>query len=224
MWHLAGPYSIVSSTPGSETLVVKAELGLNGLVLMYVGNLEPYQGIDLLLQSFSLVLKKRDGVDLVIVGGDADAIQKYQRKSRHLGIHGKVHFWGPKPVELLPSVLSEADILVSARTKGNNTPMKIYPYLESGKPVLATKLPTHTQILDSKVAMLAEPYPQPFSEAMLHLIEDENARKSLGSAGKILAEEQFSYTAFRTKLNDFLDWLENEIVRERSSQEPGPLS
>lgn len=200
---------------------MKAELSIEGLVLLYVGNLEPYQGIDLLLQSFSLVLKKRDGVDLVIIGGDPAGIQKYQRKSRYLGIDSKVHFLGPKPLELLPTFLSEADILVSARTKGNNTPMKIYPYLHSGKPVLATNLPTHTQILDSKVAMLAEPHPIAFSEAMLRLIVDEKARQSLGMAGKILAEEQFSYTAFRRKVDGFLDWLEGEILRERDNGVPG---
>src|SRR5688572_8118922 len=135
---------------------MKAELGLTGLVVMYVGNLESYQGIDLLLQSFALVLRKRESVDLVIIGGDLPRIQRYQMQCRHLSIQSKVHFLGPKPLELLPSFLSQADILVSARTKGNNTPMKIYPYLQSGKPVLATKLPTHTQILNSEVAMLAD--------------------------------------------------------------------
>jgi glycosyltransferase involved in cell wall biosynthesis len=200
---------------------MRTELGIAGLVLMYAGNLEAYQGIDLLLQSFALALEKRDGVDLVIIGGDAHGVDKYQTKSRHMGIDKKVHFLGSKPVELLPSFLSEADILVSARTKGNNTPMKIYPYLLSGKPVLATKLPTHTQILDSKVAMLADPFPGPFSEAMLRLIGDEETRKSLGLAAKRLAEEQFSYAVFRTKLNGFFDWLENEILRERNNGATG---
>lgn len=200
---------------------MKTELGIVGLVLMYVGNLEVYQGIDLLLQSFALALQKRDGVDLVIIGGDARGVQKYQMKSRHMGIDSKVHFLGPKPVELLPSFLSEADILVSARTKGNNTPMKIYPYLMSGKPVLATNLPTHTQILDNRVAMLAEPSPGPFSEAMLRLIRDEDARKSLGMAAKRLAEEQFSYATFRAKLNGFFDWLESEILRQRNNGATG---
>jgi glycosyltransferase involved in cell wall biosynthesis len=200
---------------------MKTQLGIGGLVLMYVGNLEPYQGIDLLLQSFALALKKGGGVDLVIIGGDAHGIEKYQMKSRHLGIDGKVHFLGPKPVELLTSFLSEADILVSARTKGNNTPMKIYPYLLSGKPVLATNLPTHAQILDSNVAMLAEPSPGPFSEAMLRLIRDEDIRKSLGMAAKKLAEEQFSYAAFQAKLNAFFDWLESEILQERNNGTAG---
>jgi glycosyltransferase involved in cell wall biosynthesis len=197
---------------------MKAELGLTGLVVMYVGNLESYQGIDLLLQSFALVLGQRDGVDLVIIGGDADGVEQYRMKSRDLDIGSNVHFLGPRPVELLASFLSEADILVSPRTKGNNTPMKVYPYLQSGKPVLATRLPTHTQVLTGKVAMLAEPNPQHFSEAMLRLIDDENARESIGMAGKMLAEEQFGFPTFRAKLNEFMDWLEDELVRQSGRQ------
>jgi len=99
--------------------------------------------------------------------------------------------------------------------------MKIYPYLLSGKPVLATNLPTHTQILDSNVAMLAEPSPGPFSEAMLRLIRDEDTRKSLGMAAKKLAEERFSYAAFQRKVNAFLEWLEGEILRERNNGRAG---
>ena len=44
--------------------------------------------------------------------------------------------------------LLAADVLVSPRLKGLNTPMKIYSYLDSGSAVLATRLRTHTQVLD----------------------------------------------------------------------------
>ena len=60
-----------------ENLRVKLEI--SGLLLMYVGNLQVYQGIDLLLESFALVLKLAE-VDLVIIGGENSDIQKYQKK------------------------------------------------------------------------------------------------------------------------------------------------
>jgi glycosyltransferase involved in cell wall biosynthesis len=195
---------------------MRVELGINGLLLMYVGNLEAYQGIDLLLESFALVLEKTDRADLAIIGGRASDIQKYQKKSQELGIDGKVHFLGPKPVEVLLEYLSEADILVSSRTSGNNTPMKLYSYLHSGKAVLATNLPTHTQLIDSRVALLVDPNVEAFSKAMLRLIEDTNLRAELGMAGKKLIEEKFTYKAFREKLNDLFDSLETELRREQT--------
>jgi|RhiMetdeSRZDD1v2_1073273.scaffolds.fasta_scaffold40270_4 glycosyltransferase involved in cell wall biosynthesis len=196
---------------------MKAELGIRDLMLMYVGNLEKYQGIDLLLESFALAVRKTDRADLVIIGGTAADIKKYRTKSSHLGIQDKVHFLGPKPVEHLRQYLSEADILVSPRLKGNNTPMKLYSYLHSAKPVLATNLPTHTQVIDSRVALLGEPHIEAFSNAMLRLIEDNNLRAELGMAGKRLIEEKFTYSAFRERLDGLFDWLQIEL-RHRATR------
>ena len=195
---------------------MKTELGIAGLVVMYVGNLEAYQGIDLLLESFALVQQKTDRVDLVIIGGQAPDIRKYQQRSFEQGIQNKVHFLGPKPMELLAEFLSEADIVVSPRLKGNNTPMKIYSYLHSGKPLLATALLTHSQVIDSRVAMLAEPTCEAFSGAMLRLLEDKDLRMKLGTAGKQLIEEKYTYAAFRARLNGLMEWLESEMRQERA--------
>lgn len=194
-----------------ENLRIKLEV--SGLLLMYVGNLEVYQGIDLLLESFSLILKV-EIVDLVIIGGETSDIQKYQKKACRLSIDRRVHFLGPKPVEHLAVYLSQADILVSPRIKGKNTPMKLYSYLDSGKALLATDLPTHTQLLDSQVAVLAEPSTEVFSKGMLRLIADETLRQKLGTAGRQLIKERFSYAAFSEKLNDLFDWLQTEIEQE----------
>lgn len=196
---------------------MKAELGIRDVMLMYVGNLEEYQGIDLLLESFALAVKKTNRADLVIIGGEAPDIQKYLRKSRQLGIQQKVHFLGPKPVEHLGLYLSEADILVSPRLKGNNTPMKLYSYLHSAKAVLATNLPTHTQLIDNRVALLGDPHCEAFSKAMLRLIEDNKLRAELGRAGKHLIEEKFTYSAFREKLNGLFDWLQIELREKQGS-------
>ncbi|MCB9107465.1 MAG: glycosyltransferase [Anaerolineales bacterium] len=191
-------------------------------MLMYVGNLQTYQGIDMLLESFALALKNFKQTDLVIIGGVEDDIHKYKQMSKELGIEKNVYFLGPKPVEHLAVYLSQADILVSPRTKGRNTPMKVYSYLHSGKPLLATDMPTHTQILDNKVAMLAAPSPQAYAEKMVELLADQNLRTTLGKAGEQLIEDQYSYNAFRKKLNQLFDWLKVEI--DDHGPTSGPVS
>ena len=196
---------------------LRAELGISNLLLMYVGNLEAYQGIDLLLESFALTLQQHNQLDLVIIGGETSDIQKYQNFAQHLGILDNVHFLGAKPVEHLAMYLSQADMLVSPRTKGKNTPMKLYSYLDSGKALLATDLPTHTQVVDSQVAMLAKPNAEDFSGGMLSLVADKNLRLRLGSAGKNLIEQKHTYTAFSKKLTSLYDWLESELVENISS-------
>ncbi|MBE9169007.1 glycosyltransferase family 4 protein [Pleurocapsales cyanobacterium LEGE 06147] len=195
-----------------ENLKVNLKISNQNLILMYVGNLETYQGIDLLLESFALVIQKTDKIDLVIIGGDPSDIQKYQIKANSFGLDDKVHFCGARPTNHLNTYLSQADILVSPRIKGNNTPMKIYSYLDSGKAVLATDLPTHTQVVNDKVAMLAKPNPENFSQGILRLIDDPNLRLKLGIAGKMLVQEKHSYSAFRQKLNSLYDWLKESTL------------
>jgi glycosyltransferase involved in cell wall biosynthesis len=196
---------------------LRANIGMAGLLVMYVGNLESYQGIDLLLESFALVMKKMTTADLVIIGGDRQELSKYASKARELTIEHKVHFLGPKPLAHLAGYLSQADILVSPRLQGENTPMKLYSYLHSGTAVLATKLPTHTQVLNSRVSMLADATPEAFSEAMLYLMCDQQLRAELGKAGKKFIVESYSYTSFRSKIFTLFDALEKEVGLDKTT-------
>lgn len=178
--------------------------GIEGRMIMYVGNLERYQGIDLLLQSFVLLPEAvRHLASLVIIGGKPVDIDAYCTLADKLGLGDRVFFLGPRPVQQLACYLRQADILVSPRTQGNNTPMKIYSYLDSGRPVLATRLATHTQVLDDQIAQLADPEPQAFASAMAELIDDSSLRQQLAQAARLRLQTEFSREAFRRKVRRF---------------------
>jgi glycosyltransferase involved in cell wall biosynthesis len=200
---------------------LRAHLGISGPVVMYVGNLERYQGIDLLLESFALVHGQGRPADLVIIGGAAADIEKYSQKCRELRIHERAHFTGPRPLAGLFMYLQQADILVSPRLKGQNTPMKIYSYLYSGVACLVTDLWSHTQVLNDSVAVLTQPVPDAFAEGMVRLLEDETLRERLGQAGVQLIEEKYDYSVFLQNLNELLDWLKQETNPEASLSAQG---
>lgn len=201
----------------TSPVMVNRELDVPGIRILYVGNLEAYQGMDLLLDSFALALNEAPQTTLFIVGGEKDHRAFYAHQAERLGIDGNVHFLGPRPLDQLPVFLSQADILVSPRIKGNNTPMKLYSYLASGKAVLATNLETHTQVIDSHVAVLADPTPESFAEGMLQLIQNRHLRVSLGQAAQKLVEEKYSYPAYRMKLNAAYDHLISTIQQPSES-------
>ena len=186
---------------------VENDLDVPGIRILYVGNLEAYQGIDLLLESFAVAMREVSSITLFIVGGEKDHREFYQHKVEKLGIDRNVRFLGPRPLDQLSAYLSQADILVSPRIKGNNTPMKLYSYLASGKAVLATNLLTHTQVITRDVALLADPTPESFGEGMLQLIQDSHLRGTLGQAAQKLVKEKYSYPAYRQKLNAAYDHL-----------------
>ena len=87
-------------------------------VIMYVGNLEKYQGIDLLLEGFQKALPLVGNARLVIIGGGESEIKHYQERAEDLGIRERVAFLGPKPVSELSNWLAKARILASPERKG----------------------------------------------------------------------------------------------------------
>lgn len=178
------------------------------VLFMYVGNLEPYQGLDLLLDSMALLHAQRPADRLVIIGGSAGHVAAYRKRAARLQIDGVVELRGPQPVARLLEILREADVLVSPRIKGTNTPMKIYSYLDSGKPVLATRLFTHTQVLTDAVALLAEPHPEPFAAAMARLAGDPALRAALGARGRELVRTSYSEDAFKQTLDTIYAYVE----------------
>ncbi len=201
-----------NSSLGAEQTDLRAELGLeSACLLMYVGNLRPYQGIDLLLDGFALVAQSRPHAHLAIIGGAASDIRKYIDKANRLRIGRRVHFIGPRPIIDLRQNLAQADILVSPRIKGNNTPMKLYSYLHSGTASLLTDLATHRQVASGNIALLVKPSPEALSEGMLKLIDDENFRLSLGAAAKRFIQRNNSFKAFANTANELFDWLRTEV-------------
>ncbi len=182
-------------------------------IVLYVGNLESYQGIDLLVESFALIRSHPSCPHLAIIGGTTEAIAKYRAKAQSLGCEGCVSFLGPRPVAHLKSYLLQADILVSPRIKGNNTPMKIYSYLHSGKPLLATDLPTHRQVLDEEISVLAPAEPEGFAEGLRQLLDDPVQRHMVGERARAKAEKLYTREAFEAQLFALYEQVEQRVSR-----------
>ena len=208
--------SLLQPVQAGQVEDLRQTLGINGLLVLYVGNLEKYQGIDLLLESFAQASPHSPTTALVVIGGEEADRARYLERCRALGLQQQVHFIGPRPLDHLAGYLAQADILVSPRIKGTNTPMKVYSYLDSGKALLATDLPTHTQVLTRNVAQLAPPEPKAFAEALLGLIISPARRERLGQAGRQLVNETYSPAAFQRKLNRLYD----ELQRDSAHDEP----
>jgi glycosyltransferase involved in cell wall biosynthesis len=184
---------------------LREKYAIAGKIVMYVGNLEHYQGMDLLLNSFQMLTDSE--ASLVIIGGNAKDIADGAKFAAKLGIGNRVRYIGPRPLEQLFGFLVQADILVSPRVKGINTPMKIYSYLDSGVPVLATNLPTHTQVLDDRIALLVEAEPAAMAAGLETLLRDDRLRVDLARRARERVSRDYSTEAFRKKLCAFYDGL-----------------
>jgi len=79
--------------------------------------------------------------------------------------------------------------------------MKIYSYLDAGRPLVATRLATHTQVLNDAVALLAEPTPEAMANALIRLLEDKSLADRLARNARQLARRRYSREAFENSVN-----------------------
>jgi glycosyltransferase involved in cell wall biosynthesis len=150
-------------------------------IIMYTGTLEAYQGIPLLLESLRLL---DDDFILVLIGGKENQVSKLRRQVLEMKLEKRVVLLGQKRSRDIPYYLQTASVLVSPRIMGTNIPLKIYSYLASGVPVVATDLVTHTQSINKDIAFLAAPTAGPFAAAI---------RLASGPQGNVVAGRALAY-------------------------------
>ncbi len=173
-------------------------------VVMYIGNLEQYQGVGLLIEGFARALRNGSHARLVIIGGSDAHVAEHRALAERLGVAEHVSLLGPRPVDRIGEYLAQATIVVSPRTQGRNTPMKVYSYLDSGSPLLATRLPTHTQVLDDDIAMLVDPDAEDMARGLGALLNDPALRDRLATAAQARVRLEFSPEAYARKLSGFM--------------------
>ena len=191
------PGSGDTPTEGSGRDVRRAlHLAPDAPVVLYTGTFEAYQGLDLLFASMAHVLAARPDARLVLAGGQPEQVEAARRHAEAAGIGAATIFAGQRPAEEIPAYLDAADVLVSPRSLGTNTPLKIYQYLRSGRPIVATRLLTHTQVLNDEVAFLTAADPAAFGAGILSAIADPERARAVGARARHLAETKYSYEAY----------------------------
>lgn len=168
-------------------------------IVLYTGTFEPYQGLDLLIASAEQVIRRCQDVAFLLVGGTPEQVRYYRTAVDRLGLSPHFHFTGTRPAEEIPKFVRIAYLLVSPRVNGTNTPLKIYPYLHSGKPIVATNIVAHTQVLNRDIAVLVEPNPEAFTRGILSVLENQPLGTKLSEQAQLVCQGRFSYQTFIQK-------------------------
>lgn len=188
-------------TDSGETDRIRKELAPGGeKIVLYAGNFQPYQGVSLLLEGMSRV---KGRAVLALVGVTPADEEGLLRQSEALGLASRVSFVSRVAPDAVPRYIAAADVLVSPRLSGTNTPLKIYGFLKSGKPLVATNLWTHTQVMDDRIAVLVEPTAESMAEGLSFALFDPAARKR-AEAAKAKADREYTPAAYLAKIGEAL--------------------
>jgi glycosyltransferase involved in cell wall biosynthesis len=198
------PGSVDGEATSEDAATVRQAAGFQPAtpVIVYTGTFEAYQGLDMLFEAMALVGRRCPDARLLLAGGKLQQLERARAHARAAGIGDRTVFAGERPANEVPAYLRAANILVSPRSRGTNTPLKIYQYLRSGRPIVATRRLTHTQVLDDETAILTEPSAHGLSEGILAALEDPQRATRISRAASLLAQTKYSYGAYldRTRL------------------------
>ena len=200
------PSSLVEADP-ARVAEARARLGAreDEVWAIYVGSFAAYQGIELLFESIPRVCRAERRARFAIVGGSPSEIAERQAALAAAGVNEAVRFLGHIPPDDLPQYLAAADLLLSPRIAGRNTPLKLLDYLKAGRAIVATDTEANRLILNEELAELAAPNPEAFAAAIRRLASDPARRAALGERGGRLIRERYNFDEFARRLRACYD-------------------
>ena len=179
----------------------------NAPLVVYTGTFEAYQGIDLLIDAFAKVREQRTDAVLVLVGGTPAQVEHHRARAKSQGLNGSFIFTGRVPQTTARRLSQRAAVLTSPRVLGTNTPLKIYEQLASGIPIVATRIRSHTQVLDDDVCFLVEPTPDAMAAGILGALNDTARTEAVTRRASELYQSRYARPVYEEKMRRLIQLL-----------------
>ncbi|MEP6687302.1 MAG: glycosyltransferase family 4 protein [Gemmatimonadales bacterium] len=186
-------------------------------LVVYSGTFEGYQGLDILIRAFARVHARRPDASLLLVGGTPAQVSRYAAVANACGLNGSCRFTGRVPQATARRLSQQATVLTSPRVKGTNTPLKVYEQLASGIPLVATRIYSHTQVLDDDVCVLVEPTVEAMADGLLEAITDSNRRATVTRNALVLYESRYARHVYKEKMSRLFQLLAKTPTRSRTA-------
>ena len=165
----------------------KLNLPLDKKIVLYTGHLYKWKGVQTLAEASKFLDKN---ALVIFVGGTEKDEQKFRDKNRDLD---NILILGHRPYSEMPYYLKAADVLVlpnsvkSVISREWTSPMKMFEYMASQRPIVASDLPSLREVLNENNAFLIRP---------------DNAKDLANSINQSLKNTDFSDKISKQALKD----------------------
>ena len=172
-------------------------------IVVYTGHLYARKGVDVLADAATYL----QNVRFFFVGGTLDDIEQFRSR---WGNQKNIHVTGHVEHAQVPRYLRAADVLVipnSAKNKDSKyftSPMKLFEYMASGTPIVASDVPAIREILNERSAFLVEPdNPRLLAEGIKNILKDYSFASTIS---KQALEDAKNYT-WQKRAESILDFI-----------------
>ena len=171
-------------------------------LLTYCGSLSKSKGIDLIINSAKYI----NNVEFLIIGGLKVDVDHYKKIANDNGVKN-INFIGQVNYSDVPNLLNKSDILLlpssakNIKSRNYTSAMKLFEYMSIGKPIIASNIPSNTEILENNLnCLLFEPdNPKSMVEKINTLIKDKELNKKITKNSSKLAIK-YSWTERSKKM------------------------
>ena len=178
-------------------------------VVVFVGNIAPWQGVNILIESALRLFSEDEKLKFLIVG-DGILKRTLVKKAEDSKWREEIIFLGMKPYEEIPFLINIADICAAPFINERNrktgvSPLKIFEYMACGKPVVASRIEGLEFIEREGAGQLVEPDDAiSLAKVLQDLVGNPHKRIEMGQRGLEIAREKFSWDSRALEISKIL--------------------
>ena len=209
--------------PHISITALRQKLNLNNdcRVIIFIGTLSDFVGIDKYIEQFSSVVREIPDAKLIIVGGGY-LLEKLKKLVLDLGLNDNVILTGWQQYETMPLYVNLADICINPfeinDITRDITPGKVFQYLACAKPVLATPLPGMKAIIPNEDCGVVYSDIDEFSENTVKLLKDDEKMRAVGEKGLMYVKKNHDWNEIARRFEEIIIY---EIIRLQSKTNIG---
>ncbi|MCK5597890.1 MAG: glycosyltransferase family 4 protein [Candidatus Eisenbacteria sp.] len=158
--------------------------------ILFVGNFKRWQRVELLIDALAGL---EDDTRMLLAGRGATA--SLRARTDELGVADRVEFLGPVDHASVQNLMRRSRVLVLAHSNDYGSPMKLFEYLASGRPVVLPDIPVLREVVTHEEhALLFRPGDhQELTGCLRRLLGDRELCLSLGSRGRALVCSEYTW-------------------------------
>lgn len=163
----------------------------NEKIVLFLGRIHKIKGVDLLVDAFAGLVNERNSLKLVIAGPDDGFLSTLKRQIENLNIADKILFTGPLYEQDKLEVYIDADVYVLPSVY-ETFPVTVLEACTCGTPVIVTDRCGIADIVE-RIGSVVEYDKDMLRDAIFKVLSNDELRRRLGEAGKILVRETFGW-------------------------------
>lgn len=199
---------------------VRSRYSIDGLLVIYVGQLHGAQYAELFIQAARRVLNSHNHVTFMIVG-DGYRLPFLKDMAEGLNLGKKLIFTGAVPHDEVSLYMTASDIAVACFEKNDITmcksPLKIAEYMACGKAIVASNVGEIRNMIGGAGILTLAGDVDSLAKGIMRLMDDKGLRETLGALSRKRSEEKYNWnftTANLIKAYNTAFYLRNKRIYE----------